>query len=344
MKGLKQIRKKGEVLLTRLGLAVIPRLPRGAVVGLSRGLAWTAFHLARGTRRVGMANLDLAFGDTRTDRAKRDILKSSFRTFALVMLDIFWFTRHSRARIERYVHLGEEARKILGPGPQMCVTAHLGNWEVLGQAVNAAGYAMHSVAAPLENPEVDALFVPMRQLTGQRILPKHGVLRAMLKVLRDGERVGILLDQNTKPSRGGVFFPFFGRPVPVAVGPAALALRTRSRITMGYCLPRRDGHYEVYVGAHFLPEQEGDGQEETDALTAQILGKIEEAVRRDPGCWLWMYKRWKYIAPGSDPSAYPFYAHPLGKQETAAARSARLKSPSRAGSPSSSESRSRRRE
>jgi KDO2-lipid IV(A) lauroyltransferase len=300
-------------------LAVIPRLPRGAVLALSRWLAAVAYLVARGTRQVGLANLDLAFGEEKSDREKRAILRSSFRTFALVMLDILWFTRNSRARVQRYVRLDQAEREILAPGPQLCVTAHLGNWEVLGQAVNAAGFPIHSVAAPLENPGVDELFVPMRELTGQRILPRQGVLRSMLRVFRNGERVGILLDQNTKPSEGGVFFPFFGVPVPVAVGASTLALRTGAQVATGFCLPQRDGTYRVYISATMQPS-DVEGEEKADVLTAVILAHIEEAVRRDPGCWLWMYKRWRLIAPEADPDLYPFYAHPMSERETADAR------------------------
>lgn len=327
MKRTKRLRQQGEVLLTRLALAVIPRLPRGLVLALSRGLAAVAYVFARGSCRIGRANLDLAFGDTRTDGEKRAILKSSFRTFALVLLDIFWFTRDSRARLERFVRLGEEERKILGPGPQLCVTAHLGNWEVLGQTVNAAGFPMHSVAAPLDNPGVDELFVPMRELTGQKILPRQGVLRSMLRVFRDGERMGILLDQNTRPTEGGVFFPFFGLPVPVAVGASALALRAKALVTTGFCLPQGDGTYRVYASAQIEPS-DLPGEAQTDVLTAQILVRIEEAVREHPGCWLWMYKRWKYIAPGADPAAYPFYAHPMGERDAAVARCGNIPSAS----------------
>ena len=318
------MRKRLEVNLTRLALFTVPRIPRPALVAATRFLGGVAFHLARGTRRIGMQNLDLVYGDSRSPAEKAAILRQSFQTFALVLADIFWFTRHPRERLAKFVHFDDEAIRWLERPPLICVTGHLGNWETLGQAVANAGFPLHSVAAPLSNPAVDELFIPSRQLSGQTILSSEGALRKLLRILREGGRFAILLDQNTKPTEGGVFVPFLGLPAPVSTGAAMLATRTGSNLVFGYALPQSDGRYRVIAPlgiaaqeVEAMPERGGD---QVDALTLRITRNIEETILAYPGCWLWMYKRWKYVLPGYERDQYPDYAKPLPDLETAKAR------------------------
>ena len=324
MSFLKRIRRHLEVLGTRIGLWFIPRLPRRGVLALARGAAVVVYPLVPRLRRIGLANLNLAFGDGLAEKEKRRILRRSFTTFATVVCDIFWFTRTPKERLARYVRFPPGLVESVGRGPEVYVTGHLGNWEALGQAVANAGLPLHSVAAPLANPRVDRLFVPSREISGQHILPREGALRGLLSALRRGACVAVLLDQNTKPSESGLFVPFFGVPAPVSTGPASLALRTGSQIVFGFCLPQPDGTYTVHSPGRITPAEiralrEG-GDEAPDRLTAIIAARLEEAVRDHPEAWLWTYQRWKYIAPGCPAADYPYYARPLRQAEEAKAR------------------------
>ncbi len=325
---LKSLRKSIEVQLIRLGLVMVPRLPRGLVVMLARTTGWVGYYVAFGSRRIGMANLDLAFGETMSASRKKAILKESFQTFTLVLLDVLWFTRNAPERLKRYIQIEPELREKLDQPPVICITGHLGNWESVGQAVANAGFPLHSVAKPLSNPGVDRLFIPSRQLTGQTILSSKGALRPLLRLLRKGGLFAILLDQNTKPSDGGVFVPFFGLPAPISTGAAMLALRTHSNILFGFCLPRRDGTYHIHsprwIPASELARYQEDPKTAIDRLTVDIAAILEDTIRAYPGNWLWMYKRWKYIAPEHSPADYPFYAKRLGPKEQDKARTTGL--------------------
>lgn len=325
MKPLKACRNAFAVLLTRVGLLIVPRCPRPWIVVAARFLGRAGYGLAGEARRVGRANLDLVWGDRRTAAEKRSILIGSFQTFALVMLDILWFTRRPRERLTRHVSFDPLALAILPRTPLICITAHLGNWETVGQAVPNAGYPLSSVAARVRIPDVDALFIRSRQHTGQTILAADGALRKLLRLLNDGGRFAILLDQNTPPREGGVFVPFFGLPVPITPAVATLALRTRSNLLFGFCLPRRDGTYHVRCPG-WIPASEmerlarNEPERAPDLLTAVILHVVERMIEERPECWLWMYKRWKHIAPGISPEDHPFYGKPLGPRDRDKAR------------------------
>ncbi len=307
-------RTKIELGLCKLGLFVIPPLPRGVVLALARGLAAMAWLFARRERRIGLANLDVAYGATLTPTEKRTILRESFRTFALMLLDIFWFAKQTAARVERWVDFEPSMEPLWHHRATVGVTAHMGNWELLGQSVSLRGYPLVSVAMPLANPIVDELFQRIRTDNGQQIIPRQGAVRHLLRALRSGHKIALLLDQNTLPAEGGLFVDFFGLPTPVSAAGSLLGLKTGAQFFFGFCLPQPDGRYRMVSTGAFTPAPIPPGGDEAAtvaALTQRTAAMIERAVRAYPGQWLWMYKRWKYIAPGADAARYPYYARPL---------------------------------
>lgn len=296
-----------EVVATRAAFALVGRLPRPAVLFLAHALGTLGYLVSPGLRRIGRANLDLAFGASIPIREKKRILRRSFQAFALTTLDVFWFARDMKERVRRFVRFERPLAEVLGGGRRICLTGHFGNWEILGQAVVLSGYPLTSVAMPLKNPAVDERFNRFRQAAGQAIVPRQGAVRALIRTLRAGGNVALLLDQNTPPSEGGVFVDFFGRPVAVSAAGAVLASRTGAPVAFGFALPERQG-YLVRLPPGLPPTRPGTPENEVQQWTQRITRLYEDEIRRRPECWVWTYKRWKYIRPGDDPQHYPFYA------------------------------------
>jgi KDO2-lipid IV(A) lauroyltransferase len=307
MKPFRKIRRRLRVFLETpaawFARLVIPCLPWSVLAPLAAVLGQLGYAVASRDRRIALANLDLAFGDTKTHAEKARIARASFVTFARVILDVFWFSRRTRERIRRHVRIEASMRSAMVRSPVVFITAHFGNWEVNGQAVNLAGCPTASVAKQIRNRSVDRMLTEMRQLTGQTIVPAEGALRGVLKFLKQGGSAAFLLDQDVRPEQGGVFVPFFGVPVPMSTAAAALADRVRCPTCVAFCRLDEAGHYTVYATALDEPGEGGD----VEAATARIAQHIEDEIRGNPGSWLWMYKRWKRLPPGNDGSRYPYY-------------------------------------
>lgn len=303
---IRKSRRPFETAAFRFGLAVIPRLPRRAILDMARfgGTLGLLFD-ARG-RRIGRTNLNIAFGETKTAVEKRMILRSAYTTMVRTFLDVIWFGTDSENRLKKYVELDRSTEPFLCPKSQICITAHFGNWEIIGQMTALHGFPLQSIAMPVKNPEVDRLLIERREITGQKIIPREGALRKLLSVLRTGGKIAFLVDQNTKESEGGLWVNYFGLPVPVTSAPAALSAKTGSEMLIGFCAPLRGGHYRVYL-TETIPPPADSSKETVQALTQQILAAIENEVRNHPEHWLWMYKRWKAVKPGDDRAHYPRY-------------------------------------
>jgi len=302
----RRVRRRGEDILFALALSLIPCLPRRCVVRLADFLGAAAWMLDRRDRRIAMANLELAYGEALTVAGRRAIVRGVFRNFALTALDLFWFARDTGERIRRHVVVEEGSEVWLGAGPLVAVTAHFGNWEIFGHVAALRGATLVSVAKPVKNPAIDGRLNRLRQASGQRIVPREGALKALVRALHDKGSVAFLLDQDTRESEGGVFVDFFGVPAPVSGAAAGLAVRMGVPLVLGYCRHEGGGRYRCYV-RDVLPPDALRGREGA-AVTAEIARRLEAEIRRYPEQWLWTYKRWKRRQPGSDPARYPFYA------------------------------------
>jgi len=295
-----------EAGLFALALRLIPAFSRKTIMSLARVGGRLGWVFARRDRRIAMANLDLAFGDTRTVREKHGIVRQAFTTFAQTGLDYFWFSRDREQRMREWVVVDEAARIWMKPGRLVGVTAHFGNWEMLGWLFALHGATIASVAKPVKNPLIDAEINRIRSQSGQHIVPREGALRALVRTLKNEGTVALLLDQDTLPEEGGVFVPFFGVPVPISSAGSGLALKIKAPILLAFCVCKSDGHYHCYASNVFRPE-EVEGMSSAE-LTAKVNTALEEELRKNPGYWLWSYKRWKRRLPGIDPSRYPYYA------------------------------------
>jgi len=302
----RQIRRPFETIFFRIALATLPLAPRCVVLGMAWVGGSLGFLLDRRGRAIGLANLDIAFKETKTTAEKKRILRQSFITMTRTMLDVIWFGAFSTRRLKKYVRLDESMQPLLCDKNQVCITAHFGNWETVGQMMAQRGFPFHSIAMPVKNAVVNDLLIKRREITGQKIIPREGALRKLLHVLRNNGKTAFLVDQNTAESEGGIWADYFGLPVPVTPAPAALASKTNSEIFIGFCAPQPRGRYRVYITQTISPPPDSS-RETIQRLTQQTLTAIECEVRTNPEHWLWLYKRWKIKKPGSETAGYPFY-------------------------------------
>jgi Kdo2-lipid IVA lauroyltransferase/acyltransferase len=308
----RKVRRPLETGVVLVLKATIPFLPRNAVLGISRLGARLGMLFPSRERTVGLKNIEAVFGNTKTSAEKRRILQDSFATMGQTMLDIFWFSRNPQKRILDHVEFleGPLRDSFFEDKPVVCITAHMGNWEIMGQTCALMGADMASIAATLKNKAVDRMFIEQRQRTGQTIIPQKGALKTLIARFRKNGKAAFVLDQNTDESEGGIVVDFLGLPMPVSPAPAALAYRTGTEIMLGFCLPKPGGRYRIRITQSIVPPP-FDKALDTDAvareLTQQIQNGISKEIREHPQYWLWSYKHWRQ-SPGKDfPAHYPEY-------------------------------------
>ncbi len=293
---------------------LVPLLPRRAVVVLSNIGGATVWLLAGELRRVALANLDLAFGQSKSPAEKRRIGRASFANFIRVGLDFFWSRRLNAGNWQRYMdftapdmlissELIRRGKGVIG------VTLHFGNWEWLGLGGGYQGMPLTIITEELQNPHLDRLVNRLRQASGNQLIYQRGAAPKVMRALRKGQVVCIVMDTNAPAQWGGIWPNFFGLPAATSPVAAALALRTGAPIVVSQCYPLPDGRYRLSYGPEIIVTPGEDTETNRLALTQKIMDVAEQIIREHPEHWLWMYKRWKR-SPTDSTDGFPFYSKP----------------------------------
>ena len=177
----------------------------------------------------------------------------------------------------------------------LLLTGHLGNWEVHGVAHGLLFGAIDVVARPIEEPALDTRLVAFRTSFGNGVVYKRHALARLMRSLRAGRAVAMLIDQNVKEG-DGIFVDFLGRKAATTTVAAALAIKTGCAL-----LPSRTvlagGRYRIVYEAPVFADPAAPRSAETERLTRALSARIEAWVREAPEQWLWIHKRWKTRPP-----------------------------------------------
>lgn len=291
----------------RILLRVLEAVPLPVLAALFEFLALCVWALDRKHRRIARINLRIAFPELEDREASR-IVRRSYLRLGTSAAEFVRIPRMDRATFERRIRLEGVDRVVSlteerGIAP-LLLTGHVGNWELLAQAAVLLPVRVAFLVRPLRDPALDALVLERRERAGNRAITKTDSAREVIRQLRNGTPVGILMDQSVDP-RHGVLVDFFGKPAFTTDGLARIALAARAPVVPAFIYrdPRRKFHHTIRVGAPLPMDPEAPRDAEVLRLTRACNEALEEAIRRDPAQWLWMQRRWRTRRAG-DPDPY----------------------------------------
>ena len=274
--------------------ALVRPLPRRWALALGRGLGRWLADLDPRHVAIAAENLRHAFPHWDAPRRLR-AARAVYAHFGQTLVDILWMDGRPPERLlSLIVEDGREnvdRARAAGRGV-VYVTGHFGNWEFYGMAFGWMGEPVGIVVRPLDNPALDARLNAFRTRSGNTIISKRRALPDILRLLRQGAGVAILVDQNVQ-EQDGIFVDFFGRPAATTTVAAALAVKTGCALVPVHSEALPDGRYKFVYGRPLEWAAGGNRAEEIARLTQELTSVIEGWVRERPEQWLWMHRRWK---------------------------------------------------
>jgi len=174
--------------------------------------------------------------------------------------------------------------------PGIFFSAHIANWEIISLGATQRGLPLDRVYRAANNPLVEWLFQQGRSAVDGALIPKGPKgARQLLKALKDGKHLGLLVDQKMND---GIPVPFFGRDAMTAPALAELALRFDCPVVPA-CVVRLDGpRFRLVVEEPLKIVKSGSRQEDVLALMTAVNTRIETWIRANPSQWLWLHNRW----------------------------------------------------
>lgn len=261
-------------------------------IWLALGAALGRLVFALGIRRkIALANLARAFPD-RADL--RDLARRSYALLGTNLAEIAATRGLSAEALEKLVHFDGweryETARAKGKGVVFAI-AHFGNWELLARASARRGISLSFIGRALRG-RANRLLLEARVEGGARQLADKGSSKEALALLRRGETLAIMIDQNMLRRRG-IFVDFFGVPACTTPAAAVFALRSGAPLLAAFPIRQPDGTHRVVMQGPFEPPAGLHGHAAVVALTQAVTRAVEDAVREHPEHWFWLHRRWK---------------------------------------------------
>lgn len=292
------LRQRLELQLLRGVGALARALPFTRASDLGAGIGLLAHRLLGRRRRIAEENIARALGDRPGGESPRALARRAFEQLGRSFLEFLALPAQSREAVlervdfEGFDPIFERGRE--GKGAIM-LTAHFGNWELLGAAFGMRTGRLKYLLPAQTNAGADAYLNEVRRRLGVEPLTIGYGMRTGLRALREGSFLGMLPDQDAR--RAGVHAPFFGRPASTHTGPARLAIRAGCPIAVALVERTAPGRFHARMRCILTPDPALPEEEEVLRLTSRINAAIEEGIRERPDHWYWIHRRWKTPPP-----------------------------------------------
>jgi KDO2-lipid IV(A) lauroyltransferase len=294
------VREHVEYFLTKGLLALLRYCPTAVIYGICRSFSALVYVAVTKRRRITMKNLRLAYPGLSLKEHRR-IARHAYDHFGQLLAEsaMVLSKKIQRDDLTKLVD-GSELPKLqaLEAGSEkgiLFITGHLGNFELLahytGCQIKKGGIIIFRQGT---NRLIDErIMTPLRESFGNRAVYKNRALPQIVRTLRRGQHVGMLIDIKTN-RREGVPAVFFGHETLALYSSAYLQVKLNVPVvalSMVRIAPRK---YKLVVLGPILWEDDGRPvYEQVADLTQKHHAAIETLIRQYPEQWLWMHDRWK---------------------------------------------------
>lgn len=249
--------------------------------------------LSASRRKVTLENLNKAFPEL-SEHERKQIATDSWVNLGITLVellaqpkiveDIESFIRFDNQHLVTSAF--EKGRGIV------FVSAHFGNWETLALGAPVClNMPLSLIVKPQRNSRANRVLNAYRELTGNTLIDMDKAARAIVSTLANNGALALLADQSAS-AKADIFVPMFGRPTLTYKAPAALALRHRAALIVGFAVRDDHGYKATLEEVPFDDlENTPEGVEE---LTRRHVAMLEQHIRKHPDHWVWQHKRWKH--------------------------------------------------
>jgi KDO2-lipid IV(A) lauroyltransferase len=279
----------------RFALALLGRLSLERALQVGEKTGALLYRLLRGSRRLALEHLRLAFGDQLSPTARAHLARASFINIARSFCEVAKID-DIRARREEYFEVeGWEAAEwaLAGETGAVAVTGHIGNWEMLAAYFAWRGLKVAAIARRIYVPQLNRLLVEFRSRQGVETILRESPnsARQILRALKSKAILAMLIDQDTHaPS---ISVPFFGRMARTPAAAAALAVRRELPAVVMFIQRRPQGGHRITIDPPIVIERSDNLQADIHSLTRKFNEALERQIRRNPAEWAWWHRRWR---------------------------------------------------
>jgi len=258
--------------------------------------------LMRKTRAHVRKNIE-GVNSGKWSKGKMDVLtRKTFQNYGQYLLDYMVMHRllpsNKGQWVEEEVGAGYMMEALQAGKGAICITPHLGNWEIGGLLFSFRGGNLNVLTLDERDLDTRSFREEMRRRRGIKVLyvnPKDDSPMAILdavKALRRNEIVAMLGDRIE--SQKTMVFDFFGRKTPFPVGVAILAMATGAPVLPVFVVMENNRKYKGIIESpiYFNPSSRKDREMVIQEGMGKLVKKFEEYIEKYPDQWYNFYAYW----------------------------------------------------
>ena len=282
--------------LVRLLLSIMYLFGVNANLRFARFLGRMMWKIYNRGRERALGNLRRSFPD-KDEQWYIETGRRSFEQIVMMVIDVFFtarlINRDNCHKFANYKNL-ERSKWLMQEGQGLLMlTAHYGNFEIMGYMLCLYGFNLYSIARPLDNKYLNNYLLNLRKHTGQKIIDKKGATDKMPDIIKENASIGFIADQDA--GKKGVFVDFFGKKASTYKSIGLLAMQYNMPITVASSKRLGDKFFfEIEVHRIIFPEEWKDKDDPLTWITQQYVRETEKFIRQDPSQYWWLHRRWKH--------------------------------------------------
>ncbi|HET9053763.1 MAG TPA: lysophospholipid acyltransferase family protein, partial [Cyclobacteriaceae bacterium] len=273
--------------LLQVMIFISARMSRAGWLKLCGALGrFSSLFTVKSRRRV-VKHLTLVYGQ---EKSPQEIRKLSVKVYEMLgknagdiiqSVNIKTQEDYEKFRVINGIEHAEAAYKK-GKGV-IFLTAHLGPFEYIATELAFRGYKPLIVGTKLKDGRLNELLASQRNKFGATLVERGKDTVKLVKNLKSGGTMIILIDQDTKVKSR--FVNFLGFPCATPIGATLMALKTGAAVVPMFLHQRED--YKIEINCYPEIEMTFTGDEETDLVmnTQKLSDATERAVRKYPEQW-----------------------------------------------------------
>jgi len=275
--------------------AFIRLLPVSMALSIGRFIGSVAYYLDIKHKSRAYANLKMAFAGVKSSEEIKVITKNLFKNYGQNLIELLRMPLLNAATFDKVVKIEgkENIDEALKQGKGCILLAmHFGSWEMASLSCAMLGHPYKVMVKPQNKfSQLDELLNSYRSCGGSVVLSRGMGTRDLIKSLQNNEVLGMVVDQG---GRDGFLVPFFGRQATMSSGAIRIGMKMDVPICFSIIIRGDNSSHRMIIHKAMKIEKAEDLESSISANLRNIVGTMENYIRKYPSEYMWFYKIWKY--------------------------------------------------
>ena len=278
----------------RFIITIFNILPRNISLFFGSILGYLSYLLYGKEKAKSNRHLQIAFGDKLSEAERKTIIRKMFLNIVWNFIDIVRIPKYYKSELRSLIEVEgiENFNKVYKRGKGVIgVTGHIGNFELLAAFAAGEGYKSAVIGRELYDKRLNKLLVANRESVGLINVDTKDSPRKLIKLMKDGYALGVLIDTDSTRVRGEMI-PAFGKLSNTPVGQSIIGLKTGAGFVPMVCL-RNGKRYKLIFKPEVTINRTDDFDADVYNITKKCTEVLEEIVTEHKDQWIWMHNRWR---------------------------------------------------